>query len=133
MSSDSARPYADLVEAVVEGVVRALALRSSSGGLLTTSEVARNFGVSDAWVRQHAEELGVRRLGSGTKPRLRFDSAVVRDRLCSCSSGRRSQEVESPARTPTQQKPRQRSLGSNRDLLPVRPPKPARGAVRDRS
>ena len=45
--------------------------------LLSASEVARRLGVTRAWVYEHAEELGARRLGDGPKARLRFDRDAV--------------------------------------------------------
>lgn len=49
--------------------------------LLTSAEVAARFGVSAAWVRERADQLGAIRLGTGSRPRLRFDPEVVRDFL----------------------------------------------------
>lgn len=100
---------------------------------LTTAEVAHLLRVKDGWVRQHAADLGAVRLGDGPRPRLRFDRATVSQWVCSCSSGRRSKEGGPPAREPIQRKPRHRPLGSGSQMLPVKPPKPARRAVRDSS
>ncbi|MGE5281803.1 MAG: helix-turn-helix domain-containing protein [Chloroflexota bacterium] len=49
--------------------------------LLTAAEVARWWGVDRSWVYNHAAELGARRLGSGRRPRLRFDPDEVAERL----------------------------------------------------
>ena len=49
--------------------------------LLTAQEVAVRFNVDRSWVYAHANELGVIRLGSGPRPRLRFDAAVVAQHL----------------------------------------------------
>jgi hypothetical protein len=48
---------------------------------ITAEEVSRWWGVSRRWVYDHAEELGARRMGSGRRPRLRFDSDEVEERL----------------------------------------------------
>jgi predicted DNA-binding transcriptional regulator AlpA len=45
--------------------------------LITAAEVAARFGVSRTWVYDNAEPLGVIRLGTGAKARLRFDPAQV--------------------------------------------------------
>ena len=45
--------------------------------LLTAKEVAERFNVDRGWVYAHARELGVIRIGSGVRPRLRFDPALV--------------------------------------------------------
>ena len=49
--------------------------------LLTAAEVAARFSVDRSWVYAHARELGVVKLGSGPRPRLRFDPAVITQRL----------------------------------------------------
>jgi hypothetical protein len=49
--------------------------------LLSAAEVARWWGVERSWVYSHAAWLGVRRLGTGPRPRLRFDPEEVAERL----------------------------------------------------
>jgi hypothetical protein len=49
--------------------------------MLSAAEVAELFGVSRRWVYDHAEVLGARRLGAGTRPRLRFDPDEVAERI----------------------------------------------------
>jgi hypothetical protein len=49
--------------------------------LITAEEVARWWGIGRRWVYDHADELGVRRLGGGRRPRLRFDPDEVAERL----------------------------------------------------
>lgn len=49
--------------------------------MLSPAEVSEHWGVSRVWVYRHAEELGVRRLGSGPRPRLRFDPEEIEERL----------------------------------------------------
>lgn len=49
--------------------------------MLSAAEVAELFGVSRRWVYDNAEALGARRLGSGARPRLRFDSGEVVERI----------------------------------------------------
>lgn len=53
----------------------------SDDRLLTAAEVARRFSVERSWVYAHARELGVVKLGGGPRPRLRFDPAVIAQRL----------------------------------------------------
>ena len=48
---------------------------------IVASEVAVAFKVTRGWVYAHADELGAIRLGDGPRPRLRFDPAVVAQRL----------------------------------------------------
>ncbi|MGN6258885.1 MAG: hypothetical protein ACTHN3_14245 [Solirubrobacterales bacterium] len=49
--------------------------------MLSPAEVSELWGVSRVWVYRHAEALGVRRLGCGTRPRLRFDPEEIEERL----------------------------------------------------
>jgi hypothetical protein len=49
--------------------------------MIPAEEVARRWGVSRRWVYEHAGQLGVRRMGEGRRPRLRFDPAEVAERL----------------------------------------------------
>lgn len=49
--------------------------------LLSAEEVSRWWGVSRRWVYDHAERLGARRLGTGSRPRLRFDPDDVAEQL----------------------------------------------------
>jgi hypothetical protein len=43
------------------------------GQLLSAAQVAERFNVDRDWVYAHADRLGAMRLGTGPKPRLRFD------------------------------------------------------------
>jgi hypothetical protein len=54
---------------------------SAEPGMLTAAHVAARFNVDRGWVYAHAAELGVVRLGEGPRARLRFDPAVVAQRL----------------------------------------------------
>ena len=47
---------------------------------LDANEVARRLGVSRDWVYEHADDLGASRIGSGTRPRLRFPPQVLDSR-----------------------------------------------------
>lgn len=49
--------------------------------MLSAAEVSRQWSISRRWVYDHAEELGARRLGTGTRPRLRFDPDEVAARI----------------------------------------------------
>src|SRR3954469_678400 len=70
------------IEAIARRVAElAGAYQDVGAGLLTAREVAARFGVSRAWVYEHAEQLGAIRLGTGKRARLRFDARVVREQL----------------------------------------------------
>ena len=49
--------------------------------LITAEEAAQRWEVSRRWVYQHAEWLGARPIGTGRRPRLRFDPDEVAERL----------------------------------------------------
>ncbi|HEX4669292.1 MAG TPA: hypothetical protein VH275_04875 [Solirubrobacterales bacterium] len=73
----------------VEAIARRLADLLGGGAederprkqLLSAEEVSRWWGVSRRWVYDHAERLGARRLGTGSRPRLRFDPDDVAGQL----------------------------------------------------
>lgn len=62
------------------------AVHLGDSGLVTVAELARMLGVSSDYVYRHADDLGVVRLGLGPKARLRFDPAIVAERLSALSS-----------------------------------------------
>ena len=61
------------------------------GQLVDATAVARMLGTRRDWVYAHAAELGAIRAGNGTRPRLRFDPALVKVRL-----DQRNGEVQTP-------------------------------------
>ena len=66
--------------------------------MLSAAEVAELFGVSRRWVYENAEALGAGRLGSGARPRLRFDPDEVAERIDGLAAGRCSPGIGSDAR-----------------------------------
>jgi hypothetical protein len=71
--------------------------------LMTAAEVARWCGVERSWVYAHAEELGARKIGTGERPRLRFDLAEVSERIAALGdsqtgSGRGSMAIAADSR-----------------------------------
>lgn len=70
-----------VAQRVAELVAAATAEPASRPERITAEEVSRWWGVSRRWVYDHAEELGAQRLGSGQRPRLRFDPDEVAERL----------------------------------------------------
>jgi hypothetical protein len=116
-STDSARrpdeDLAELARLVAAEVVRLLELPTHSDEtLIDAREVARRHGIDRAWVYAHADELGALRLGTGSRPRLRFDPAIVRDVLTN---------RHPPAATAPTTKPRPRKPRSDVELLPIGP------------
>ena len=73
------------IDAIVGRVAELLQTRRTAcparPRLMTAAEVARWCGVERSWVYAHAEELGARKIGTGERPRLRFDLAEVSERI----------------------------------------------------
>ncbi len=79
---------ATLDAATVEAVARRVVelIRSDGGspivrGLVDAATLASELGVERSWVYAHRVELGAIQLGTGSKPRLRFDVEVAREVL----------------------------------------------------
>jgi hypothetical protein len=82
-------------------------------GLMTAGQVATKLGVDRSWVYAHASELGVVRLGNGPRPRLRFDPALIAQRMVG-----RCGPTSTPTPAPIAVAPRP----SNVRLLPIKSP-----------
>jgi hypothetical protein len=99
------------VEAIAQRVTELLRTDPIGEEWVDASQIAPMFSVSRDYIYQHADELGVRRLGSGPKARLRFNPEIVADRLAP-----RPHPVTDPHRT----KPRPRRRQSGVELLPIK-------------
>jgi hypothetical protein len=63
------------VEAIARRVAELLRVEpTAEAQYVDAATIARRFGVTRAWVYQHKADLGAMPLGSGPKPRLRFDT-----------------------------------------------------------
>jgi hypothetical protein len=72
------------VEAIARRTAELLADRKpepSERGLISAEAVAERWGVSRRWVYEQAERLGARRIGAGSRPRLRFDPDEVAEQI----------------------------------------------------
>jgi hypothetical protein len=78
MASPRVKLDSQAVEAIARRVVEILERRELQGReLVDAAELARRFGIERSWVYSHAIELGAVKLGSGAKPRLRFDPQIA--------------------------------------------------------
>jgi hypothetical protein len=113
----------DLTDAQVEALRRQLAVEpAGGGGLIDAAEVARRLGCSRDHVYAHADELGAVRVGAGSRPRLRFDPAIVSERLGgSASSARRDAQSPAEAAHLRRRRSPRRPEG---ELLPIRGGRP---------
>ncbi|MGI8731079.1 MAG: hypothetical protein ACR2LK_14040 [Solirubrobacteraceae bacterium] len=105
---------AEAVDAIARRVVDLLREEPAltTRHLVDAGTMAMILGVERSWIYEHAADLGAYRLGTGDRPRLRFDV----DRALSAS-----REPEQPlAPAPTATTPRRRAPRSSTDLLPVK-------------
>jgi hypothetical protein len=72
---------ADLVAERVAVHLAADASPPAARPLVDAAALARALGVSRQYVYLHAAELGARRVGKGSRPRLRFDVDAARDAM----------------------------------------------------
>lgn len=107
----------DLVEAIAQRTAE-LVLERLAGvvPLVDAQTVAGALGISPETVRGHADELGVVRVGTGSRPRLRFDLATARAAWNARSVGERSQAAETPKASAPRAKVKARGV----ELVPIR-------------
>lgn len=84
--------------------------------MVDAAELARRFGIERAWVYSHAIELGVVKLGSGAKPRLRFDPEIAARMLRKADE---KSAADPPARSGERADQPSASGGSGVPLLPI--------------
>jgi hypothetical protein len=78
---------ADVDATWVEAVARRVAQLMGNNGdrrrdrLVDAATLAAELGVDRSWVYEHSDELGAVRLGTGSRPRLRFSVAAARATL----------------------------------------------------
>lgn len=78
MASQRIRLDPQATDAIARRVVELLEKRGlQRRELVDAAELARRLGIERSWVYTHAIELGAVKLGSGTKPRLRFDPEIA--------------------------------------------------------
>jgi hypothetical protein len=89
-------------------------------GLVDAATLAQLLGVERAWVYEHAAELGAIPLGSGPRPRLRFNPQLALERLSTCVTGRKSEPAADRMATPKARLRARRRSGTSVELLPIR-------------
>jgi hypothetical protein len=123
------------VEAVARRVVELLRTDSHSPRerrLVDAATLAAELGVDRSWVYAHRAELGAIRLGSGSKPRLRFDVDTAPE-LLARSTSKEPQAPQTPMATGSPSRRRPQRLGSSPELLPIRGSAPPIDACREGS
>jgi hypothetical protein len=84
----------------------------------TASDIAQRLGLSADWVREHADALGGVRVGTGARPRHRFNIAVADERIAAMRSG--AQQVAPKRPEPERKRRRRKHAQSNVPLLPIK-------------
>jgi nuclear transport factor 2 (NTF2) superfamily protein len=110
-----AEPSDEQLDRLAERIVELLSLRfaaEASQQLVDAQAIATEFGISRKWVYEYADALGAIRVGNGRKRRLRFDRAVVRERIATVGS--------LPALAAPRRSRRRASTPAGRGLLPIR-------------
>jgi hypothetical protein len=107
------------VEAIAQRVAEILRdpPPQAAGPFVDAAELARMLGVSRRTVYQRAGELGAIRVGTGNRPRLRFDPT------CATAPRQPARPAEAPRRP--SRRTRTAHATSRVELLPLRP-EPAR-------
>lgn len=118
MASPRIRLNPQTIEAIARRVVELLEKRGLQRELVDAAELARRLGIERSWVYSHAIELGAVKLGSGSKPRLRFDPEVAARVLRRAGE---EPEADPPARSGKRASQPQGSKGKAQ-LLPIRGP-----------
>lgn len=93
---------------------------SADARLLSPAEVAIRTGRSVDWVREHADDLGVLRVGDGPKPRLYFRAAAVDAHLSRLGECGRVTGPAQPASLASPRRKPSRQANPTDDLLPIR-------------
>lgn len=110
---------AGTVDAIAHRVAELLtADRDDGTALIDAAEVARRFGVTRSWAYDHSRTLGAIRIGTGTRPRLRFHP----ERVAQALAAERHTEPEPQPTTPRPRRARQRAghTASGAPLLEIR-------------
>jgi len=77
----------DDIEAIATRVAELLRHAPPPSGLLTATQLAEHLGLTRSWIYEHARQLGAIQLGSGSKPRLRFDLTTAQGALTRTDHG----------------------------------------------
>lgn len=105
------------IEAISRRVVELLEAKGlRRRELVDAAELARRLGIERSWVYSHAIELGAVKLGSGPKPRLRFDPEIAARVLKRVGEGT---AAAPPARSGERAGQPRRGGSSEVSLLPI--------------
>ena len=86
------------IEAVAEHIAQLVASAPPTVGLVDAQDLAEQLGVARDWVYANAERLGVVRLGTGPRARMRFDVEQAREALTAYAEDDQSRRNGPPGR-----------------------------------
>jgi hypothetical protein len=109
-----------LANAIAERVAELLHDRSLRPRLVDAATLANVLGVSRDCVYAHAAELGGKRIGSGSRGRLRFDLDQALVAWTSRSTSKESYRQKAPVPAGNPNGRRRQRMGSDAGLLPIR-------------
>ena len=92
------------------------------GFTATPVDIARRHGVSADWVRANATGLGGVRLGTGPKPRHRFNHEITDKRIGEMRSD--AERIASKPPAPERKRRRLKAAQSSAQLLPIKGRRP---------
>jgi hypothetical protein len=119
----------ETIEAIAQRVadlLRAEPATHSASRLVDAGQLARQLGLTRAWVYEHARDLGAIRLGDGPKARLRFNPATAANALADVDDAPAPATRKVPAAT--RGRPRREPPPSG-PLLPIRGQSPSAAGV----
>jgi hypothetical protein len=120
----------DTIEAIAQRVAELLeearVPRAAGSPLVDAGALARQLGLTRAWVYEHAKELGAIRLGDGPRARLRFNPELAAEALAGNGA---PPAVPKLPESSTARRPRPRRPSSGTPLLPIRGRDPLGGGV----
>lgn len=122
---------AELADLVVERLRSDAVAAPDRTGFVAAKVVADTIGMSADWVREHAEDLGGRRMGNGPKSRWRFDLAEAVSRFDAAAARSDGERSPAPDPAPPQARRRRRTPAPSggSPLLPIRGAREARRAA----
>jgi hypothetical protein len=107
----------DTIEAIAQRVAELLKHHQAHpANLIDANELARRTGLSRAWIYENAEALGAIRIGTGPKPRLRFDPDALGAAILAGPG--KPQPATTP--TPPRRRPKPPPTSPDVELLPIR-------------
>jgi hypothetical protein len=118
-----------IAQRVAELLQEAREPRAAGSLMVDASALARQLGLTRAWVYEHAKELGAIRLGDGPKARLRFNPELAAEALA--GNGAPPARPKLPEAS-TARRPRRRRPSTGTPLLPIRGRDPLGGGVGQR-